>query len=82
MYLDLYFDENSFEKYFTVIDPADFQRDGQVVPTREGEIKLPSIKIVDKEFLFEIEGALKAFETYLYGEFGTEVQFPYVRMKY
>lgn len=50
------------------------------MPTKEGEIKLPAIKLVDKDFLFEIEGALKAFETYLFNEFGSEVQFPYVRM--
>eukprot|EP00347_Sterkiella_histriomuscorum_P005987 403354508 len=79
LYLDLYFDESSFDKYFQMLDPADFKmKDGQTIPTKEGEIKLPTIKIVDKDFLFEIEGALKTFENYLFNEFGQEVQFPYV----
>lgn len=74
LYLDIYFDESSFEKYFKIYDPADFtMKDGTTVPTKEGEIKIPSIKVVDKDFLFEIEGALKAFENYLYNEFGNEV---------
>ena len=54
-----------------MLDPADFKmKDGQTIPTKEGEIKLPTIKIVDKDFLFEIEGALKTFENYLFNEFG------------
>jgi len=66
----LFFDDSSFDKYFQSIDPADFKRDGQVVPLRDGEVRLNSIKMVDKDFLFEIENALKMFESYLYNEFG------------
>ena len=52
LYLDLVFDESSFEKFFQKIDPTSFERDGQPAPLREGEIKLPSLKIIDKDFLY------------------------------
>ena len=76
LYLDLTFDESSFEKFFEKLDPTDFKRDGQPLQSQPGsemEIKLSSLKIVNKDFLYEIEGGLKAFETYLFDTFGQDV---------
>ncbi len=73
LYLELVFDESSFDKYFEKIDSSNFERDNQVVPMKEGEIKLSSLKIVDKDFLYEIQDSLKEFENYLLAEFGSEV---------
>ena len=78
MYLDIVFDESSFEKYFQNIDPEEFQKNLTNVPKVEGEIKLPSLKIVEKDFLFELEQGLHAFETYLLNEYGNDITFPYV----
>ncbi len=65
MYLDLVFDDSSFEKYFEFVDPDNFARSLQSLPTVEGEVKLKSLKVVDKKFLFEIEAGLNAYEKYL-----------------
>jgi hypothetical protein len=42
-----------------------FARKMQPIPVVEGEVKLKSLKVVDKKFLFEIEPALNAYEKYL-----------------
>ena len=65
MYLDLVFDDSSFEKYFEFVDPDYFARNLQSLPTVEGEVNLKSLKVVDKKFLFEIEAGLNAYEKYL-----------------
>jgi len=51
------------------------------LPQVEGEIKLKSLKIVEKTFLQSIEAGLDAFNTYLTNEYGAETTFPYVRTK-
>lgn len=45
---------------------------------QEDEIILNSLKIVDRDFIHQIEGGLKAFENYLLNEFGQDVQFNYL----
>jgi len=47
-------DESSFEKYFEKIDPAAFERDGQAIPMREGEVRIPTYKMINKNFIFDI----------------------------
>ena len=78
LYLDLVFDDSSFEKYFEYIDADEFQGKLKNVPKVEGEVKLKSLKIVDKDFLYEIEPGLHAYETYLLSEYGPDITFPYV----
>ena len=70
MYLDLNFDDSSFEKYFEFVNVEHFARKIPSIPVVEGEIKLKSLKVVDKKFLFEIEPALNAYEKYLIQEYG------------
>jgi hypothetical protein len=79
--LDIIFDESSFETYFKYVDPDEFTKKLTNIPNIEGEIKLQSLKIVEKDFLFEIEPGLHAFETYLINEYGHDITFPYVRKK-
>jgi hypothetical protein len=78
--LDLNLDESSFEKYFEYVDPEHFQRNLTSIPVVEGEIKLRSLKVVDKSFLFELESGLNAFESYLISEYGEKgvPSFPYL----
>jgi hypothetical protein len=70
LYLDLNFDDTSFEKYFEYVDIEHFARKMTPIPVVEGEVKLKSLKVVDKKFLFEIEPALNAYEKYLIQEYG------------
>ncbi len=42
------------------------------------EIKFPSLKIIDKEFLYVIAQSLQAYETYFYNEYGQDISFSYV----
>ena len=42
------------------------------------DFQLPSLRIVEREYIHEIEEGIKAFENYLINEFGQEVQFNYV----
>ena len=65
LYLDLNFDESSFEKYFEYVDVEHFAKNIQSLPNVQGEVKLKSLKVVDKKFLFEFESALNAYENYL-----------------
>lgn len=46
------------------------------------EIKLPSLKIIDKEFLYVIASSLQAYETYFYNEYGPDVTFSYVKIPF
>ena len=81
MYLDLVFDDSSFEKYFKYVDPEDFARNLHSLPTVEGEIKLKSLNVVDKNFLLNLESGLNAYEKYLlqnYTSGGTPPNFPYL----
>jgi hypothetical protein len=48
------------------------------MPVIVGEIELHSLKVVDKDFLLEIDAGLNAYEVYLLKEFGPDVTFPYV----
>jgi hypothetical protein len=48
------------------------------VPLLEGEIFLKSLKIVENKYIYGIQDGILAFENYLKGEFGPEVQFNYV----
>lgn len=71
IYLDLQFDESSFEKKFQIIDAQNFDTHGFRPPGEECII--PSLKIVDKDFIHDIEDGIKAFENYLTNEFGQDV---------
>lgn len=42
------------------------------------EIKLPSLKVIDKKFIIDIEQAIQAFETYLSNEYQKYATFPYL----
>jgi len=70
------FDESSFNKHFEIIHPKDFETNGQKTPYND--VPIQSLKIVNKEFIHEIEEALKAFENFLIGEFSSDVIFNYV----
>lgn len=72
-------DQTTFEKYFERVDPAAFRRDGQELPLREGEVRIQTYRMVNKNFIFDISPAIKALEAYLTKEFGVDVPFPYVR---
>ena len=52
------FDESSFAKYFVMTDGSTFEQNGVTVPLKDEEIVLSSIKIVEKEFITEVLGAL------------------------
>jgi len=79
LYLDVTFDESSFEKYFEWIEQDSFQSKLQEpIPVIPGEVLLRSIKIVDKSFIMELEQGIQAFETYLLNEYGKFASFPYL----
>lgn len=61
-----------------MIDPNMFESGGQTIPQQNGEMILPSLKIISGEFIHKIEAGIKAFENYLISEFGPDVQFNYV----
>ena len=54
-----------------MIDPKNFNTHGKTVP--ENEIIIPSVKVVEKEFIHDIEEGLKTFENYLTKEYGEDV---------
>jgi len=60
LYLDIVLDESSFEKYFEIIDSdGQFQSKlDEPIPVIQGEVKLPSLKIIDRQFIVEIEQAI------------------------
>lgn len=78
MYLDLVYDESSFEKFFKFVDPADILKSHLGIPEIDNEIKLQNLKIVDKDFIFEVETGLQALQTYFIKEYGSGISFSYV----
>jgi len=78
LYIDLLFDDSSFQKFFELIDASYFQDNHQTFPTRPNETFLKSIKIVDKAFIMELVTGLQAFENLLIKEFGADAQFNYL----
>ena len=65
LYLDLQFDDMSFDKYFSFIDHKNFKVKNEVIPLKSGEIIFNSLKMIDKEFIKEILEGLRVFESYL-----------------
>ena len=43
-----------------------------------GELKIPSLKVIDKQFIIDIEQAIQGFETYLINEYQRYATFPYL----
>lgn len=78
LYLDLVFDESSFEKFFQYVETSEIFKNHANINLVDHEIRLKSLKIVDKDFLYDIEIGLHAFETYLLNEFGPNITFSYV----
>ena len=67
IYIDLSLDESSFNKRFMFIDNEAYCY--QTTNIQE-DFQLPSLRIVEREYIHEIEEGIKAFENYLINEFG------------
>ena len=62
------------------MDPEEFTKNlSDPLPSIDNEVKIKSLKVVDKSFLYEIEPSLNAFEQYLLSEYGEcNATFPYL----
>lgn len=74
------FDEDSFQKYFEYLDEQTFQSQLKLpLPNISNEVKHRSLKIIDKDFITELDHGILAFETYLLKEYGQNVSIPYLQ---
>ena len=77
IFIELEYDEESFEKTFGFYEHDQFKVGGKVI-TNKDEIMLKSIKVVPKSFVDSITDGLTEFETYLKNDFGDDVTFDFL----
>ena len=61
LFIELEFDEESFDKTFSFIDNT-FRVKNKVIPMKQGEIQIPSLKMVSKSFIDSIMNGIQEFE--------------------